>query len=666
MASTQTIGAVGDFQPENETISAYLERVSLFFDVNNVAEDKQVPWLLNIIGAKTYTLLRTLVVPAQPKQKTMAESTTVLKEHYEPKTLIIARRFYFHRRDQAAHETVAEYIAELRKLATPCEFGEYLDQALRDRLVCGLRSEAIQKRLLSEAELSLTKAVTTAQSMEAADLEAKSLRVDKSVVNMVSKATSSGTRQTPVSIKKACRHCGKNNHSSDKCFYKEATCHICKKTGHLAKVCNSRQQVRVVPQSSVHSSRHSTRMQWIDERSPTPEEEYPLFCVVHRSIKPITVEMTINGEKVIMEVDTGAAVSLMSQVTQERVFPQAMLHESTIHLRTYTGEPMEVMGELQVIAAYNGQQRQLPLYIVPGSGPTLLGREWLQYLKLDWKQIATVTQDPLQELLNKHHRLFEDTLGTISNYTAMLRVKESAAPKFHRPRPVPFAIREAIGSELDRLEQNGIIEKVDYAQWAAPIVPVPKGDGDFRICGDYKITINEALEIDQHPLPKPDELFAALTGGHKFTVLDLSQAYQQLKLHKDSKKYVTINTHQGLYSYTRLPFGVASAPAIFQRTMDSILQGIPQVFCYIDDILITGADDREHLSNLAKVLERLEAHGIKSKKAKCKFLAETVEYLGHKVDAKGIHTSNRKVEAIQKAPPQVLSWISTLLRVVYS
>ena len=84
-----------------------------------------------------------------------------------------------------------------------------------------------------------------------------------------------------------------------------------------------------------------------------------------------------------MEVDNGAAVSLMSQVTQERVFPRAMLHESTIDLRTYTGEPMEVMGELQVIAAYNGQQRQLPLYIVPGSGLTLLGREWWQYLKLD-------------------------------------------------------------------------------------------------------------------------------------------------------------------------------------------------------------------------------------------------------------------------------------------
>ena len=205
MASTQTIGVVGEFQPENETITAYLERVDLFCDVNSVAEEKQVPWLLNIIGAKTYTLLRTLVAPAQPKQKTMAELRMVLKEHNEPKTLIIARRFYFHHSDQAAHETVAEYITELRKLATPCEFGEYLNQALRDRLVCGLRSEAIQKRLLSEADLSLTKAVTTAQSMEAADLEAKSLRVEKSTVSTV-KASSSGTRQIPMPSKKACRH----------------------------------------------------------------------------------------------------------------------------------------------------------------------------------------------------------------------------------------------------------------------------------------------------------------------------------------------------------------------------------------------------------------------------------------------------------------------------
>lgn len=120
-----------------------------------------------------------------------------------------------------------------------------------------------------------------------------------------------------------------------------------------------------------------------------------------------------------------------------------------------------------------------------------------------------------------------------------------------------------------------------------------------------------ALEVDQYPLPKPEDLFATLSGGQKFTKLDLAQAYQQLLLDEESRKYVTINTHKGLYHYTRLPFGVASAPAIFQKAMDTILQGIPNVLCYLDDILVTGKDDESHIGNLSMVLERLQKHGVR-------------------------------------------------------
>ena len=114
-------------------------------------------------------------------------------------------------------------------------------------------------------------------------------------------------------------------------------------------------------------------------------------------------------------------------------------------------------------------------------------------------------------------------------------------------------------------------------------MPVPKGDGQIRVRGDYKVTVNANLDVDQHPLPKPD-LFTSLSGDQKFSKLDLKHAYQQIMLDHDSRKYVTINTHKGLYCYSRLPFRIASAPAIFQRAMDSILQGIPRVLCYLDDI----------------------------------------------------------------------------------
>ena len=216
---------------------------------------------------------------------------------------------------------------------------------------------------------------------------------------------------------------------------------------------------------------------------------------------------------------------------------------------------------------------------------------------------------------------------------------------------MPFAIKEAVGQELDRLEKQGIIKKVSTGDWAAPIVAVPKKDGRFRLCGDYKVTINQALTVDQYPLPKPEDLFATLANGTLFTKLDLSQAYLQLQLDEASMPYVTVNTHQGLYQYTRLPFGVASAPAIFQRLMDTILQGIPRVICYIDDILVTGTSDKDHLSNLGEVLKRLEDCGFRLKKTKCNFMAKSVEYLGHQVDRHGIRALPDKVEAITKAPP---------------
>ena len=191
---------------------------------------------------------------------------------------------------------------------------------------------------------------------------------------------------------------------------------------------------------------------------------------------------------------------------------------------------------------------------------------------------------------------------------------------------------------------------------------VPKKDGKFRICGDYKVTVNKSLDIDQYPLPKPADLFATLAGGQLFTKLDLTQAYQQLLLDENSQQYTTINTHQGLYQYTRLPFGISSAPAIFQKTMDVILQGIPHVCCYIDDILVTGVNKHEHLQNLEEVLHRLEHNNLRIKKSKCEFCKDSVEYLGHSVDAQGLHTLPSKVEAILKAPdPRNLQQLRSFL-----
>ena len=133
--------------------------------------------------------------------------------------------------------------------------------------------------------------------------------------------------------------------------------------------------------------------------------------------------------------------------------------------------------------------------------------------------------------------------------------------------------------------------------------------------------------------------------------LDLSHAYLQVELDPENRKYVTVNTHKGLYQYTRLPFGISSAPAIFQRVIESVLRGIPSVAIYLDDVLVTRTNIRESLKNLNSVLQRLQEAGLRLKQEKCQFMAETVTYLGHKVSKAGITAVADKVRSIVEAQP---------------
>ena len=165
---------------------------------------------------------------------------------------------------------------------------------------------------------------------------------------------------------------------------------------------------------------------------------------------------------------------------------------------------------------------------------------------------------------------------------------------------------------------------------------VPKKDGSLRVCGDYRTTVNQSADLDQCPLPNAEDLCVTLAGGQVFSKVDLSHAYQQVELDEESQKYLTINTHKGLYCYKRLPFGVSSAPAIFQHIMDQLLQGVKFTVCRLDDILISGRSLEEHLKILEEVFRRLEEHGIRLNRTKCIFLQEGLEFLGHWIDVHGI------------------------------
>ena len=118
----------------------------------------------------------------------------------------------------------------------------------------------------------------------------------------------------------------------------------------------------------------------------------------------------------------------------------------------------------------------------------------------------------VQSIIEKHSQIFKEELGTIQGTTAKLQVEESERPHFFKPRSVPLALKTKVEAELEWLEE-GIVEPVTFSKWAAPIVPVMKADGSIRICGDYKLTVNQGAKADMYPIPCIDEIFASVAGG---------------------------------------------------------------------------------------------------------------------------------------------------------
>ena len=228
-------GKLQEFQPGSESIKAYLERVTLYFKANTIDDDKKVPILLSSIGSSTYATLSDLLAPDTPGTKSFEEISTKLNDHFLPKRSTIAERFQFHKRNQEVGESVAEYDAALRKLAVNCKFGTVLQETLRDRFVCGLRHEAIQRRLLSETALTYAKAIETARAMEAADEDTLAFKRPDLSVHKLSKGRFQKSKPQTSTTKhnrdqqQPCYRCGRSNHGSSECKFKDAQCHLQKR-----------------------------------------------------------------------------------------------------------------------------------------------------------------------------------------------------------------------------------------------------------------------------------------------------------------------------------------------------------------------------------------------------------------------------------------------------
>ena len=673
METTMSRG-LEQFDPTVERIDDYKERFDYYCVANGVGNDRKKALFLTKIGQKMFSNLKVWVSPTALSDLSLDDIVTRLRARTVPETVEIAERYRFFKRVQKSEENVIEYMSNLRALAKTCNFGDYLDTALRDQFVCGLQDSRIQRELLCIRDLSLAQAQDKARSMEIVLKETVELRQKEPDVS-VEAGNDEGTAETHKISKsqgprKGCPRCGGTNHMAANCFHKDKECNHCGKVGHIARVCRSGAGGKSKPMwkkskdamraHMVQAEEREDSGSFEDEEKETDYEMYVHKISTNARYKKLVTVLQVNGVGLKFEVDTGAELSLIPlKVYMERLSMVKVLPSSVV-LKLYDGSILPTRGKV-VVEAMQGRHRATGEFVIVENADfqlPLLGRDWLGKLRLDWQGLlkSCTKGDPRINALhtaswiNEFPDVVKEGLGRLKRIRADIELKGKVKPIFCKSRAVPFALRKQVEEILQQQVEDGELQPVEQSEWAAPIVVVKKKDGGIRICADFKMTINPYLRHKTFPLPTPEEIFATLANGESFTKLDLARAYKQMEVAYDSQSLLTITTHMGLFKFSRLPFGVATAPAMWQRAMSIVFQGCKRVVYYMDDILVTGNTREEHESNLRQVFQRLQQYGLRINLSKCRFFQHTVEFLGHSISTDGIRPTDERIRGVVGAP----------------
>lgn len=667
-------GRLNEFDPVKDRWQSYVLRLNAYFKANDIDdEDKQKAILLTCIGSVAFDKICDAVLPEEPDAKSLAELLTLLNTHFNPapSRAIARRRFY--ERCRLPGESVETFLTELRRLSKHCAFNTYLDDMICDRLMMGVNNTRIQNRLFEEGDFDLARGTALALALEKADNDTRELtnghEEKEKPVNYIqgkqehvsrhsSKKKTRGSKSKPSQDEKkqfrACHRCTQHDHKSTECPFIKSTCYACQREGHIGKACLN----KPVQHKQLARAHHLSNI--THETSPEYAQTTHIYRMSSESIPPppISFSFTVNNHCIEFELDTGSAVSLIPVNAFAKIATVDSIDKSTLNLASFTGQAVNLLGVATVTVSHMQKSKSLPIYVYEGEGPKLCGRAWMQELgilealKLN-KIIDSHNSEnghQLEDVLRKHQEVFKPELGKLREIKVKLHIKPDVKPRYFKARPLPYGKKTIVEDELDRLERLGIIVPVPHSPYAAPIVVVSKPNNTIRICGDFTLTANASIDAEKYPLPKSEEIFASLANCKYFSRLDMADAYNQLELEESSRKLVTINTCKGLYQYTRLPFGVSSASAIFQRNMEMVLRSQKGVIPFQDDILIGGPSVEEHLHCLDSVLESLKKAGLRLRREKCKFLQTTLDFLGHRLDAEGLHPQHAKVTAIKEAP----------------
>ncbi|XP_062701836.1 uncharacterized protein LOC109416329 [Aedes albopictus] len=552
-------------------------------------------------------------------------------EFFQPGRQDVLERHNLRRMKQQEGERFAEFVIRIRQQINECGVDKYesnvckvlTDIMLTDTIVEGCRSDELRRQILQK-DRTVEEIEEIGKSLEGVQKQMKDfgsgrdeLRQNERVYGVQSKRQHPPIKsrlggfpdfQPKVNHSEArCFKCGLFGHIStdSRCPARGKPCKRCKRVGHFEARCRRPssgkfswkeetkvpKKVRAVERAAVQDQVRELNV--VDVSEPLAKDPPKTYYAFYSGNESNTVNCMIGGVMHPMLIDSGAEVNLITDEAWEK-FKSAGIAVISCEkgsdrvLKSYANEtPLTVLGTFKCVVAVGIRSVEAEFFVVKSGQRSLLGdgtAKQLGVLKvgLEIDQVA-VNAEPLSK---------------VKGISVHIHLDPDVKPIFQPMRRVPVAVNNKL-SEL--MARDIIEEKKGPVTWVSPLVVVGKANGEPRICLDLR-RVNEAVLRERHPMPMVDDFLARIGPNMIRSKLDVKDSFLQLELDEASRDAMVFLTARGLYRFKRMPFGLVSAPEVFQKTMDAILAGCEGTWWYIDDVYIEGKDKKEHDERVAKVM----------------------------------------------------------------
>ncbi|EYC24344.1 hypothetical protein Y032_0014g2450 [Ancylostoma ceylanicum] len=628
-------------------------------DAKQLSESARVRLLCEKMDSNTFEKYQRHVLPKEVTSISFEESVETLKQLFDVKASEFTTRYQCLKLEKGDSEDYLTYTGRVNEFCERARIHELDCDGIKCLLwIFGLKSQRkaeIRQRLIAV----LDREYKAGRKLSLQELYREcenflSLKKDSETIAGNVKTVEAAAKEERR--KRECWNCC-GDHFAQQCKSKPWFCKVCKKTGHKERFCEVANRRKAADNGSEGRRSRQNSDNRRNKKTIRSSGKHVRGVKIANATAEVNstrmyVEARVNQHPVSFLLDTGSDITLLNEDVW-RSMGSPKLENTSVVVKNASGSSMKIHGKLWCDFEIKGSRSEGYAYVTPHN--SLLGLEWIQknedmsyYMRMMVAEVkANPNEDVAMKLKEAYPEVFEEVLGLCTKEKADLQLVGDVRPVFKACRPVPHAAVEAVEKELDRLLEMQVIEPVTHSEWAAPIVCVRKSNGKLRVCADFSTGLNKALESFDYPLPVPEDIFATLNGGAVFSQIDLSDAYLQIELSDESKKMVVINTHRGLFQYNRLPFGIKTAPGIFQQIMNKMVAGLRGVATYLDDILVCGRTEQEHTENLLALFERIAEYGFKVRLEKCSFAKPEIRYLGFIVDKNGRRPNPEKIEAIK-------------------